>query len=459
MAGVLTHKYVSAKTQSADATLVSKNEWNDEHQFNPPATGALPYGRLTETDKAAWLGAAAAAGRILVSAADGADIVPAWSAALAVDRLLFGPLTQDADLAWDNTAKALRLFGGALGTDAAKVVSLGKGTAPTTSPADTLQVWHGDLDGSGAGVGTGLAVRDETGGILEAGLLETDAYGILAKAPTGELAALLANPVTGRMALKSGLGAFQVILNGGTWLLVDQNGNVGAGIAPGGFGDNVQGAFAARNGTMPTAGAIDTAHLNAHDEGVEGATGWLLTEESGTVARMGGELLDLRLIGNPAATVANTAAETSVYAVIPTLKANTLGAFRSLRIVMIGDFLQNVTANDKFSIRIKLGAVNILLISPGDYAQNANRYGWHAEAVITAVSANAQVAHAWFLGAGSTDVSGGGIALNTTRSALSFQTGFTQDLATDLAFNVTIVNDTADANESCRLFSLKVYLE
>jgi hypothetical protein len=39
MAEVLTHAFVSAKSQSPDTTLVSKNEWNDGHVFGGGVNG------------------------------------------------------------------------------------------------------------------------------------------------------------------------------------------------------------------------------------------------------------------------------------------------------------------------------------------------------------------------------------------------------------------------------------
>jgi len=46
------------------------------------------------------------------------------------------------------------------GTNAAKVLAMGPGTAPTSSPADVVQLWVSDLNGAGT---AGLKMRDELG--------------------------------------------------------------------------------------------------------------------------------------------------------------------------------------------------------------------------------------------------------------------------------------------------------
>jgi hypothetical protein len=56
----------------------------------------------------------------------------------------------------------LRLGTGTLGASAARVIALGGGTAPTTSPIDTVQLWGADF--AGAAESHGLEVRDERGG-------------------------------------------------------------------------------------------------------------------------------------------------------------------------------------------------------------------------------------------------------------------------------------------------------
>lgn len=53
------------------------------------------------------------------------------------------------------------------GTSAAKVLAIGNGTAPTTSPADAVQLYSADVDGDASGAG--LHIRSEQGGVYEIG--------------------------------------------------------------------------------------------------------------------------------------------------------------------------------------------------------------------------------------------------------------------------------------------------
>lgn len=54
MANIIKHKFVSAKSQSPDNTLVSKNEWNDEHAFAGGSNGQYLKRDSTQTDGAIW---------------------------------------------------------------------------------------------------------------------------------------------------------------------------------------------------------------------------------------------------------------------------------------------------------------------------------------------------------------------------------------------------------------------
>ena len=52
MANIVKHKFVSAKTDSSDTSLVRKTEWNDEHAFAGGNKGALLVRDTAETDGA-----------------------------------------------------------------------------------------------------------------------------------------------------------------------------------------------------------------------------------------------------------------------------------------------------------------------------------------------------------------------------------------------------------------------
>jgi hypothetical protein len=73
-----------------------------------------------------------------------------------------GALSQDnANLFFDDSANNLRLYGGTVGTNGVKVLTLGgPATPPTTSPADSVQLWVEDRNGAGT---ADLRFRNEEG--------------------------------------------------------------------------------------------------------------------------------------------------------------------------------------------------------------------------------------------------------------------------------------------------------
>jgi hypothetical protein len=83
-----------------------------------------------------------ATGQVLIS--QGAGAAPIWST--------------------DPVIRNLLVQGGAVGTNGVGVLALGPGTAPTTSPIDTVQLWTGDFTGEAGS--RGLELRNERGGRL-----------------------------------------------------------------------------------------------------------------------------------------------------------------------------------------------------------------------------------------------------------------------------------------------------
>lgn len=73
MAEAITHNFVSAKTQSADTTLVSKNEWNDGHGYNSGGANQHLVYDGTQTNNQKWVDGA---GVSLSSIAIGATASP-----------------------------------------------------------------------------------------------------------------------------------------------------------------------------------------------------------------------------------------------------------------------------------------------------------------------------------------------------------------------------------------------
>jgi hypothetical protein len=62
MAETITHAFVSAKTQSPDTTLVSKNEWNDGHVFSGGSQGQILVYDNTQPNNMRWVDGAVNSG-------------------------------------------------------------------------------------------------------------------------------------------------------------------------------------------------------------------------------------------------------------------------------------------------------------------------------------------------------------------------------------------------------------
>lgn len=54
MAEIITHAFVSAKTQSPDTTIVSKNEWNDGHLLSGGSNGQVLLYDNTQDNNIRW---------------------------------------------------------------------------------------------------------------------------------------------------------------------------------------------------------------------------------------------------------------------------------------------------------------------------------------------------------------------------------------------------------------------
>jgi hypothetical protein len=122
--------------------------------------------------------AAVATGAVLASA--GVNTAPTWNTSPSLTGLtlsgmtqgsvLFigasGAITQDnASLFFDDANNSLRLGASSVGTSGQRVLALGPGTAPTTSPVDTVQLFTADRLGEAGS--RGLVIRTERGGTIE----------------------------------------------------------------------------------------------------------------------------------------------------------------------------------------------------------------------------------------------------------------------------------------------------
>jgi hypothetical protein len=138
---------------------------------------------------------AVATGAVLASA--GVNTAPTWNTAPSLTSLMLSGLTQgsvlfagsgglvsqdNANLFFDDTNNNLRLFGGAVGTSGQKVLALGAGTLPTTSPVDTVQLMTTDMYAEAGS--RALRIRDERGGTVDIGS-DSSANGISITSPGG----------------------------------------------------------------------------------------------------------------------------------------------------------------------------------------------------------------------------------------------------------------------------------
>src|SRR5882724_5723706 len=115
----------------------------------------------------------------------------------------------------------------------------------------------------------------------------------------------------------------------------------------------------------------------------------------------------LRLVGNPAKDIHTTVAETSIYSVAPTVKGNTLGTTRILRLMIMGDVLNNTGGPEGFTLKVKFGGTTFGTFVNATIASSAVRYGWALTWWLSALGAtNAQASWGHFVVASTTGVGG-----------------------------------------------------
>ena len=132
-----------------------------------------------------------------------------------------GALAQDpGNLFFDDTLNNLRLFGGGVGASGAGVLALGPGTAPTTSPVDTAQLYTVDIAAAGT---RGLAIRDEWGGILKVGT-HSDDYTVLRLAAPGGADNVEMSCGVAWGGIGTGLGELSLWTNGATKWVIETTG-------------------------------------------------------------------------------------------------------------------------------------------------------------------------------------------------------------------------------------------
>lgn len=243
-AGVTTHPRVCGQAATSITSDVDCADWNAAHLYGGTgaAQGRLLYYDSGEADKANWT----------------------------------------AEVLYDETTTSLKLFGGGIGTSGAKVLSLGQGTEPTTSPADSVQLVAKDLNGAGT---TGLRLRDEPGSLFTVGRTSYAPAGIgldlydgtvrlFAAADTGagQLGTLTNHPV-------------EVWVNGARKASLTAGGNLGLNATT--FGTSAAGVVAVAIGTCGSTNVADQMELCVEDLAGAGTVTMKHRDEAGNVTPLG----------------------------------------------------------------------------------------------------------------------------------------------------------------------------
>jgi hypothetical protein len=211
--------------------------------------------------------AAVATGAVLASGGVGA--APTWNVAptvmgltvsgLTAGSMVFagtsGVLSQDnANLFFDDANNNLRLFGGGIGTSGQGVLALGPGTAPTTSPVDTVQVYT--ADGAAEAGSRVVMLRDERGGTIEMGSV---AAGNRFRMTNGSVITSISATSSGGYLGTVSDHLMALVQNGNARLALDTAGNIALFGAV--AGTSGVGVLALGPGTAPTTSPVDTLQL------------------------------------------------------------------------------------------------------------------------------------------------------------------------------------------------------
>lgn len=146
-----------------------------------------------------------------------------------------------------------------------------------------------------------------------------------------------------------------------------------------------------------------------------------------------------------ATTLASSTTETTVFT--STIAANTLGSTKQLRLILIGDYLNNSGGNDTFTLRTKFGATTVLSAAPS-LSTSANRRTVRLEVLLSAENAtNAQRVNGVCMFQGTSN----GVAGSMESSPvvmLGSHASVAEDSTGALAFVVTAQHGASSANIS-----------
>lgn len=322
----ITHPQVCTQAATPSTSDIDCPDWNAEHTFGGAgaAQGRLLYHDTGESDKINWT----------------------------------------AEVLYDETNASFRLFDGGVGTSGVNILSLGcTSTDPTTSPADTVQVWCKDQSAEAGSAS--LQVRDERGAIHALfGTSATSGYIVTRSTSSVTVAADASNSYVGSATNHP----LVVLQNNTARAIVDPSGNVIIG-PEGTVGSSAAGVLYLPLGTDPTTSPADKVGLWGKDTDGAGTTGLALRGETGHVHRVGrlhwlpaGDGTGLAKTGGvldsafaDVATGANTT-ETTLYTF--TVPASTLSV-NGQALYLTGTISFSNNANDK-TIRFKFGATTLV---------------------------------------------------------------------------------------------------
>ena len=207
------------------------------------------------------------------------------------------------------------------GTNAVKVMVIGSGTAPSTSPADAVQLWSADRGATAGKAGLHIMSEDGTSHVF------SDRVGIGTITPESNVeiyhaAAPYIQITDSTTPTKMGMGSvdasvwlgsitnhFLVIRTNNTeQVRIDTSGNLG--LCQASFGTNAAKVLAIGNGTAPASSPTDAAQLYSADQAAGNACLHTRTENGAVVKLFQGAALTAQLT-----TLTYTAPGTPDYAI------------------------------------------------------------------------------------------------------------------------------------------------
>lgn len=238
------HPKTCTQPATASTSDVDCVDWNADHVFSGGSQGLVLYRDTGEANGANWT----------------------------------------PSMLYDETTSSLKLFGGGVGASGVEVLSLGAGTAPTTSPADTVQAWVSDLNAEGGSAA--LRLRDERATVYTIGSTSSAATLQFTHSGGATFAASVASGGAGGSVGMTTSHDLALLSNNLTGIFLDTALNVGLGGVTT-FGTNAAKVRAMTVGTAPTTSPTNLVQEWADDTDGAGTAGLFTRTESGHVHKVG----------------------------------------------------------------------------------------------------------------------------------------------------------------------------